>query len=236
MLNRPNALTNESLDARRTVGAQLRERLQELPPTPFDWASFDPSQALGNGAFSPDLRLATMTRLLCTAPARSAELRALWNESVLTGAYALRIAPHLGGDAHISGIAGLLHRLGDILTLRAIAVIEHASRLRLDAASKADLCAEHGGGQLERVVRAWGVPPRAAATAAEWRRLREFPGAAADATAVYLARLFAIEATAPQFCAPGAIEHAADELGLGSNILATLRGDATIAALVNSVQ
>ena len=235
MLNRPNALTNESLDARRTVGAQLRERLQELPPSPFEWAAFDPVQALGKSAVSPDLRLATMTRMLCTAPARSAELRALWNESVLTGAYALRIAPHLGGDAQVSGIAGLLHRLGDILTLRAIAVIEHSSRLRLDAASKADLCAEHGGGQLERVVRAWGVPPLAAATAAEWRRLREFPGAAADATAVYLARLFAIEATAPHFCAPGAIEHAVDELGLDTNILSTLRSDATIAALLNTL-
>ena len=47
MLNRPNALTNESLDVRRTVGAQLRDRLQELPPTPFDWAAFDPVQVLG---------------------------------------------------------------------------------------------------------------------------------------------------------------------------------------------
>jgi hypothetical protein len=236
MLNRPHALTNESLDARRTIGAELREQLQELPPTPFDWAAFDPVQALGNSGISPDLRLANMTRLLCTAPARSAELRALWNESVLTAAYALRIAPHLGADTHTSGIAGLLHRLGDILALRAIAVIEHSSRLRLDAASKADLCAEHGGEQLERAVRAWGVPPRAAATAAEWRRLREFPDAAADATTVYLARLLAIEATAPQFCAPGSIEHAAEELGLGSNILSTLRGDATIAALLTSLQ
>jgi hypothetical protein len=236
MLNRPNALTNESLDARRTVGAQLREWLHDLPPTPFDWAAFDPVQVLGDTAISPDLRLASITSLLCTAPARSAELRALWNESVLTGAYALRIAPHLGADACVSGMAGLLHRLGDILTLRAIAGIEHNTRLRLDAASKAELCAEYGGDQLERVVRAWSVPPRAAATAAEWRRLREFPGAAADATAVSLARLFAIEAAAPQFCAPGAIEHAAEELGLAPEVLSMLRRDATIAALLNSLQ
>jgi hypothetical protein len=236
MLNRPNALTNESLDARRAVRAELRERLRELLPTPFDWSTFDPVQALSNDGVSPDLRLATLTRLLCTAPTRSAELRALWNESVLTGAYALRIAPHLGGDGHISGIAGLLHRLGDILTIRAIAVIEHASRVRLDATSKAELCVEHGGEQLERVVRAWNVPPRAAATAAEWRRLREFRGAAADATAVYLARLFAIEQTAPQFCAPGAIEHAAGELGLDASISSTLRSDPTVAMLLASLQ
>jgi hypothetical protein len=236
MLNRPNSLTNESLDARRTVGAQLRERLQELPATPFEWASFDPSQVLGGECVAPDLRLATLTRLLCTAPARKAELHALWSESVLTGAYALRIAAHLGGDATTSGIAGLLHRLGDILTLRAIAVIEHASRLKLDAVSKAALCTEHGGDQLERVVRAWGVPARAAATAAEWRRLCEFPGAAADATAVYLARLFAIEQTNPQFCVPGTIEHAAQESGLSAGVVSGLRRDATIATLLKKLQ
>ena len=236
MLNRPNALTNESLDARRAVGAEMRETLEVLPPTPFEWASFDLAQALHINRVSPDLRLATMTRLLCTAPARSAELRALWNESLVTGAFALRIAPHVGGDAHISGIAGLLHRLGDILTIRAIATIEHATRLRLDAASKAELCAEHGGEQLDRVVRAWSVPPRAAATAAEWRRLREFPGAAADATAVYLARLCAIELTAPQFCAPGSVEHAAEELGLSAGVLSALRSDATIAVLLKDLQ
>jgi hypothetical protein len=236
MLNRQNVHAKDSLDARRAVGAELREQLQELPPTPFEWETFDPMRALGLDGGSPDLRLTAMTRLLCAAPARGAELRALWHESVITGAYAFRIAPHLGGDARVSGIAGLLHRLGDILTLRAIAVVEHAARLRLDAVSKADLCAEHGGEQVERVVRAWGVPARAAATAAEWRRLREFPGAAADATTVYLARLFAIEATAPQFCAPGSIEHAAEELGLATNILSVLHGDATIAALLASLQ
>ena len=97
--------------------------------------------------------------------------------------------------------------------------------LRLDAASKADLCAEYGGELLDRTVRAWGVPARAAATAAEWRRLREFPSAAAEATAVYLARLFAIECLSPQFCAPGVIEHACDEAGIEAAALESLRGD-----------
>jgi hypothetical protein len=170
------------------------------------------------------------------APARSAELRALWNECVVTAAYAYRLAPPLGADPDTSAIAGLLHRLGDILTIRAIAGIEHASRLRLDGPSKADLCAQYGDEQLERVVRAWAVPPLAAATAAQWRRLREFPGAAAEATAVYLGRLFAIELVAPQFCAPGVIGHAAIELGVDASTLSTLRSDATIAALLISLQ
>jgi hypothetical protein len=233
MLNRTNSAVSEALDARRTVSAELREHLRELPPSPFDWNSFEPAAALRSGGAAPDLRLAAMMKLLCTSPARAPELRALWNESVITAAYALRLAPALGGDADTSAIAGLLHRLGDLLTIRAIAAVEHASRLRLDAPSKSDLCAQHGGEQLERAVRAWAVPARAAATAAEWRRLREFPGAAADATAVYLARLCAIELISPKFCAPGLVERAAEETGLPAGTLSEVRGDATIAALLD---
>ena len=120
-------------------------------------------------------------------------------------------------------------------TLRAIAQSEHASLLRLDAASKADLSAAHGTEQAEHALRAWGVPARAAATAVEWRRLREFP-AAADAAAVYLARLFAIETISPEFCAPGLVDLAVEEVGLDPASLSTLRADATIAGLLASLQ
>jgi len=89
---------------------------------------------------------------------------------------------------------------------------------------------------LERVVRSWAVPARAAATAAEWRRLREFPGAAADAAAVYLARLFALELISPQFCAPGVVEHAIEELGLDAAKLEAVRSDASVASLFGQLQ
>ncbi|MEO8018455.1 MAG: HDOD domain-containing protein [Pseudomonadota bacterium] len=236
MLNRTKASSGDPLDARRVITAQLRDSLRDLPATPFDWSTFDPARALRDGGHTPDLRLLGMTRLLCTAPARSAELRALWNECVVTAAYALRLAPVLRADPAAAAVAALLHRLGDILTIRAIGFIEHSSRLRLDAPGKADLCAELGGEQLERAVRAWGVPPRAAATAAEWRRLREFPDAAAEATVVYLSRLFAIELLAPQFCVPGTVEHACEEVGVDSGTLSGLRRDATIAALLSNLQ
>src|SRR5206468_5579171 len=108
-------------------------RVREVPPAPFEWSSFDPGAALGEAGATTGLRLAALQRLLCTSPARSAELRGLWNESVITAAIAWRIAPDLGGDPHTAAIAGLLHRLGDILTIRAIAAIEHAAQVRLDA-------------------------------------------------------------------------------------------------------
>ncbi len=236
MLNRTNLQPNQTLELRRSITGELREKLRETPPTPFDWSKFDAPTMLSLSGTPVDLRLQAMTRMLCTAPTRQQELRALWKECVVTAAYAWRIAGQIRADQETSAIAGLLHRLGDILTLRAIAEIEHAAGQRVDATTKASLCIELGGGQLERVVRLWGVPARAAATAAEWRRLREFPSAAADATSVYLARLFAIELLTPQFCAAGMLEHAAEEAGLDKVVLSQIRGDATIRDLVASLQ
>lgn len=236
MSNRTNIAPSAALDARRVIAAELRERAREVPPAPFDWTGFDPGGALGEAGVSPDLRLAALQRLLCTSPARSAELRGLWNECVITAAFAWRLAPDLRGDANTAAIAGLLHRLGDILTIRAIAAIEHAAQVRLDAVGKADLCAELGVGLLDRTLRAWGVPVRAAATAAEWRRLRDFPDAAADATAVYLGRLFALELISPQFCAPGAVDAAAGESGITAERSSALRADAAMARLLVSLQ
>ena len=230
MSNQLHPSHNDALDARRAVTGQIRALLQATPASPFDWTSFDPAAVFAGNRGATDLRLVTLGQLLCTAPARTAELRAMWKECRVTAAFALQVAPRLGGDAKTSAIAGLLHRLGDMLTIRGIAEIEHASHVRLDTASKSDLCAAHGGELLDRTVRAWGVPARAAATAAEWRRLREFPAAAADAAAVYLARLFAIELIAPQFCAPGVVECAIEEMGLEAASLDGLRGDPGIAA------
>jgi hypothetical protein len=227
MLNRHQSSRSDALDIRRAIASQLRDALQELPLTPFDWSTFDAAIALrgsreteGN---TPDLRLTALTKLLCTAPARGPELRALWNECVVTAEYSLRLAPMLHADRETCAVASLLHRLGDLLTLRAIGTLEYAMRVRLDAASRADLCAQHGGELQGRTVRAWGVAPRAAATAAEWRRLRDFPSAAAEATVVYLARLFAIEQLSPQSCALGMIEHACEEAGILPGALAPHR-------------
>ncbi len=236
MLNRPHRQPGQSLEARRTITAELRQKLRDLPASPFDWAKLDVSAMLGAAGAPADLRLQAMARLLCTAPARARELRALWKECVVTAACAWRLAGDLRADRENSAIAGLLHRLGDILTLRAIAEAEHASGLRLDATSKAELCAELSGQQLERAVRAWGVPAQAATTAGEWQRLREFPSAAADATTVYLARMVAIELLTPQFSAPGLLEHAAEEAGLAPAVLSALRADVTIRELAASHQ
>ena len=196
MSNRSNTAPSVALDARRALTSQLRSFVRDIPSAPCAWEEVDWNAAFAGAQGDP--RLAKLSGLLCDAPARVADLRALWNESVATSAFAWRLAPHLGADQQTSAIAGLLHRLGDMLTIRAIGTLEHVAGVRLDAASKADLCAEHSNELLERAVRDWGVPARAAAMAAAWRRLRDFPTAAADAAVVHLARFMAIELVSPR--------------------------------------
>ena len=80
MSNRLNPSFNDALEARRAISAEVRERLRLPPPTPFDWSGFDPATALQGNSGATDLRLVALGQLLCTAPARSAELRAMWKE------------------------------------------------------------------------------------------------------------------------------------------------------------
>ena len=63
MSNRTNSAVSHALDAHRAITAELHQRLQELPPSPFDWDSFDPSAALRIGDGSIDLRLVTLSRI-----------------------------------------------------------------------------------------------------------------------------------------------------------------------------
>jgi hypothetical protein len=53
---------------------------------------------------------------------------------------------------------------------------------------------------------------------------------------VYLARLFAIGRIAPQFCAPGVLEHAMEEAGLDLRVADEIRDDAELSALLRTLE
>ena len=230
MLNRSNTAPAIALDARRALAARLRELVRQIPPAPCAWSGID-WEGLFAGA-SADTGLGQLSRLYCDAAGRVTELRGLWNESIATAAFAWRIAPHLGAEPAASATAGLLHRLGDALTLRALASIEESSGMRVDAAAKANLCAEHANTVLDEAVRVWQVPTRAAAMASGWRRLRDFPAVASDAAVVHLARFMAIERVSPRFCAPGMVESAAEELKVDAGVLREVRAATRLESLL----
>ena len=68
--------------------------------------------------------------------------------------------------------------------------------------------------------------------ASAWRRLRDFPTAAADAAVVHLARFMAIELVSPRFCAPGIVESAAEELNVSPAVIGRMRDEVKIEKLL----
>ena len=56
-----------------------------------------------------------------------------------------------------------------------------------------------------------------------WMRFAEVTEVSRESAAVYFGRLFAIELLQPQFCVPGALDHAAADLGLSADLVAEVR-------------
>jgi len=57
-------------------------------------------------------------------------------------------------------------------------------------------------------------------------RFGEFAEVSGESTALYFGRLFAIEMLQPDLCVPGALDHAAAELGLNEELVARVRAEA----------
>jgi hypothetical protein len=58
-----------------------------------------------------------------------------------------------------------------------------------------------------------------------WRRFGEFVDVSRESTALYFGRLFAIEVLQPAFCVPGAVDHAAADLGIGADVVEQVRAE-----------
>jgi hypothetical protein len=117
----------------------------------------------------------------------------------------------------------LLHRCGDALALKMLARVELEYRMKLDSASRRDWCATHAPELAERLVRTWNLSPEVGTCVLGWNRFGEFSAVAGASAAVYFGRLFAIEFLQPEFCVPGALDHAAAELGLAKERVAQVR-------------
>ena len=71
----------------------------------------------------------------------------------------------------------------------------------------------------ERLMRRWNLPGPVAMPSGD------LAAAAPESLAVYCGRLFAIELLQPDLCVPGALDHAAADLGLGADLIAAVRKD-----------
>jgi hypothetical protein len=157
------------------------------------------------------------------APGRDAEAQAWWQESVATAVFASRVAQLKQASVGAAFLGGLLHKAGEALALKMLARVELDYRMKLDSALRREWCTTHSQELTERLVRKWNLTAEIGSCVLGWMRFAEVAEASRESAAIYFGRLFAIELLQPQFCMPGALDHAAADFGLGADLVAQVR-------------
>ena len=137
------------------------------------------------------------------APARERESRAYWREALGTAWSAAAIARLTGASSGTAGLAGLLHRAGEALALRALAMVERQQGVRVDAASVQVACASFEPELTTALARHWRLAPGVVAALQGWRRVGESAAPGADARAVYFGHAYASQLLFAEFPSPG---------------------------------
>jgi hypothetical protein len=225
---RPETSTRLLL-VRHALAAAFKARRQILPAAPESLATL--LEACGDGVQGLAGRQGVLGGLreirarLFYVPGREAEAQTWWYESLAAAVFGARVAQLRGASIPAAFCGGLLHRGGEVLALKMLARVELEYRLRLDTAARRDWCTTHGYELSERLVRGWALAPQIAACVLGWMRFGEFVEASGESAALYFGRLFAVEALQPAFCVPGAIDHAAQDLGLDADVVAKVRAE-----------
>jgi hypothetical protein len=212
-----------ALASNEAVALVLERELASLPARPslldagLGWlAQGAPADASAGLALRG---LGNTHRALLEGARDASEPLRLWREGLATAWSAARLARELELDPRIAAAAGLLHRLGELRVLTALAVAEREAGARLDAPSRAGLCAEHGGQAATRVFAAWSIAARAASAAVAWRNAPAHGRPPGDAAVVYIGHLLAARVLSPEFPAPGLASAVEFDFGIGAELL-----------------
>ncbi len=233
MFNRPIASPAghaRALEARAAVSRRFSVEARALPAAPLNFSRYETWSLLPERVELDSLQTAAFS-----AEGRATELQALWQETLAAAVCARRVAEALDVEARACVAAALLHRIGDALALAALSRSEDEAGVRLDAPSRADVCAAESIQIGERALRWWCVPPRVASLVMGWRRFGEFPTNDKGPAVVYLSHLLALEWLSPEICAPGLVESVADELGIDAAVAREFRPGTAQRALWQSL-
>jgi hypothetical protein len=220
-------ISTRSLVFRQALAAAFKSRRQNLPPAPASLPALlagcqDGVQGLLGRPGCRDA-LGEIRARLFHVPGRDAEAQTLWHEGVASAVFAARVAQLKQVSVPASFLGALLHRSGEALALKMLARVELEYRMKLDSSSRREWCATHAAELAERLVRTWNLSSEVGTCVLGWDRFGQLAELAGESAAVYFGRLFAIEFLQPQFCVPGALDHAAAEMGLSADLLAQVR-------------
>ena len=215
---RPEVSTR-ALVFRQALAAAFKSLRQSIPAAPESLPALLAACGEVASLNRPDCRtaLTEIRARLFQIPGRDVEARAFWQESLAGAMFAARVARLTEASVTASFMGALLHRAGEALALKILARVELEYRMKLDSSSRREWCASHSAELAERLTRKWNLPEQAALPTGD------LAAASVESKAVYFGRLFAIELLQPEFCVPGALDHAAADLGLSADLVAQVR-------------
>lgn len=207
--------------------AALEAELARCPPKPVGipacvaWLQ-EPAGSLG----ARPLAVRALEQLrdsLFVAPGRDAEMRLLWREALASACYARVIAAQVRFDSPLLTGAALLHRVGEIAALHALARAEAASGLRLVGPVMQQIMEARTDELVSRVTRSWGLPGGLRLTLIRWRDQQESLQRPRCVTLLMMAQALATELVHAATCTPGLVEVAQQSLGLPFDLVVESR-------------
>ena len=159
------------------------------------------------------------------SPGREVEMRSLWRESLAAACYARQLATLLGTDAPLLTGAALLHRLGDVLALRALAYAEFCAGQRVQGPVLLEITAAQNGPLATQAIAHWALHDELGALLLGWRST-PLEAASMPLRQMVLAQLLALEHLHAGRATPGVLEAAIEEAHLAPALLDELRSAA----------
>jgi hypothetical protein len=204
--------------------------LRRLPTRPLGFAAcVSHLQEDAHRLAARPLAVRTLLRFreaLFCAPGRELEMRMLWRESLATACTARMVATACGGDAPLLTGAGLLHRLGEVIALRALAEAECYSGQRLLGPVVREMIAARDEDLVARASGQWALADELREIIVHWRS-STLPGMRSEGgRQLMLAQLLAFEQVHAGQNTPGLVESACGEMGVAQSLADEMRAAA----------
>lgn len=157
------------------------------------------------------------------APGREVEMRQMWRETLAAGCYARLLATEIAGDAPLLTGAALLHRMGEVLALRALTHAEFNAGQRLSEEALLEAMAAQNGPLATRAMEQWSISEALRTLLLKWRSEEMWSSEDPSARHLALAQLLAFEHVHAGRSTPGVVETAFDQAQLPQSLLDQLR-------------
>jgi HD-like signal output (HDOD) protein len=227
VVDSPSSNHFESAPRYARVLQAFKTALARCPPKPqgltacVAWLQQSPAQLCDHTIAVRALQ--SLRDSVFVADGREAEAALLWREALATACFARVLAREMGTHPPLPTGVGLLHRVGELAALRALAQAERETGQRLKGPALREILTADEGEVASRVTRIWGLPGELRLTIIRWREEQESLRRPESVTLLMLAQALATELVHAATCPPGLVEAARESLKMPARLLEQAR-------------